>query len=174
MSRAAALAGALAALVALGLVTAAAAQSPAPPTDGWLPFEGTWSAVGTRQTLPTGGERPAAIVHVSGAIVLSSGDGLRRGFQGEAIYFNDGRGLAVGHCVWTDDHGDRIFSELKGQPEQTGTRIAGTVTGGTGRYAGVSGEYAFSWQYVVEAEPGVFQGRTVTLKGRYRPAEVKR
>jgi hypothetical protein len=174
MSRAAALGGALVTLVTLGLATTASAQEPAPLPEGWRAIEGIWSAVGTRQTLPTEGDRPAALVYVSGAIVLTSGDGLRRGFQGEAIYFDDGKGLGAGRCVWTDDHGDRIFSKIKGEQVETGRRVAGTITGGTGRYAGLVGDYTLTWQYVVEAEPGVFQGRTVTLKGRYRPAEVKR
>ena len=47
-------------------------------------------------------------------------------------------------------------------------RIMGTFLGGTGRYAGVTGGYEFSWQYVVEAEDGTIQGRATGLKGRFR------
>ncbi len=41
--------------------------------------------------------------------------------------------------------------------------------GGTGRYAGATGSYEFSWQWVMEAEDGSIQGRAVELKGRVRP-----
>ena len=50
----------------------------------------------------------------------------------------------------------------------TGRRLAGTITGGTGRYAGITGEYSLEWQYVVEGEQGAIQGRAVGLSGRFR------
>jgi len=75
----------------------------------------------------------------------------------------------VGRAVWTDEHGDRLFSRLQGEPLETGKRIVGTITGGTGRYAGLEGEYSFTWQYVVVgAEDGQIQGRGVRLEGRVR------
>jgi hypothetical protein len=147
------------------------AQAPAPASDGWRTFEGSWSAAGRRETLPTEGDRPAAILRLAGSIVLTTGDGLGRGFRGEAIGFFDGRSLSVGRAVWTDDRGDRIFSELRGDAVQTGRRMLGTITGGTGRYAGLTGDYSFAWQYVVQAEEGDIQVRTVGLAGRVRPGE---
>ncbi len=160
------------AFVALAfLALARLATGQASSTDAaWRPFEGEWSAAGTRQTLPTEGAAPAAIVSVSGAVVIGSGEGLSRGFRGEAIFFWDGATLGVGRCVWTDDRGDRIFCALKGDALETGRRITGTLTGGTGRYAGISGEFSFPWQYVVQAEDGVISGRTASLKGRFRLA----
>ena len=44
----------------------------------------------------------------------------------------------------------------------------GTFLGGTGRYAGVTGEYTFRWQTVVDSEDGDVSGRVVDLKGRVR------
>ncbi len=160
-------------LAICGVGWGAVGQAPT-QADGWGVFEGEWSAAGTRQTLPTEGDRPAAIIQVSGSVVMTSGEELRRGFRGEAIFFYDGAKLAVGRCVWTDDRGDRIYSELKGEAVETGARIAGTITGATGRYAGITGQYSFSWQYVVQAEDGVIQGRAVGLKGRFRRGEVPR
>jgi len=52
----------------------------------------------------------------------------------------------------------------------TGRRIVATISGGTGRYAGITGDYTFEWQYVVEAEAGTVQGRAIGLRGRYRAA----
>ncbi len=149
---------------ALGARPSGLAQS----SEAWSTFEGSWSATGARETLPTGGERDAAIVQLSGAVVLTTGTGLAAGFRAQAIGFDDGRTLSAGRAVWTDSRGDRIFSELKGDQLQTGRRIRGTFTGGTGRYAGIVGDYELTWQYVVAGEESVVQGRAVSLTGRFR------
>jgi hypothetical protein len=145
-----------------------------PPAEGWRTFEGTWSATGQRQTLPTEGAQQAAIVRLSGAVVLTGGAGLSRGFRGEAIAFDDGLNVSAGRSVWTDERGDRIFIELKGEPYQRGRRIVGTITGGTGRYAGMAGDLAFTWKYVVAGDAGEVQGLAVGLKGRFRTTEALR
>lgn len=140
------------------------------PPDSWRPFEGAWSASGRRQAIPTETGGSAAIVEVSGAVSLTLGEGLSRGFRAEFVGFDDGQGLSVGRSVWTDERDDRLFSRIKGESLQTGKRFVGTFTGGTGRYAGLEGEYSFTWQYVVSAEDGMIQGRTVGLSGRVRRA----
>jgi opacity protein-like surface antigen len=162
-------------VVAAALLAAAivAAQAPAavpraPAPDAWRSFEGTFSASGQHQAIPTESGRPAMTVQLSGAVAITAGEGLSRGFRGEVIGFDDGGGVTVLRGVWTDGHGDRIFSQLKGETVATGRRIVGTITGGTGRYAGITGEYSFEWQYVVEAEAGTVQGRAIGLRGRYR------
>ena len=148
----------------LGLVLSGDAQ----PTDGWRTFGGSWSATGQQETIPTEGSRAAALIRLSGSLVLTDGEGLSRGFRGEAIGFDDGFATRLGRAVWTDDRGDRVFSELKGEPLETGRRWIGTITGGSGRYANISGDYELSWQYVIRTEDGVFQGRAADLKGRFR------
>ena len=50
----------------------------------------------------------------------------------------------------------------------TGRRFKSVITGGSGRYSGISGEFEFAWQYVVAGEGTAIQGRTLGLKGRYR------
>ncbi len=70
--------------------------------------------------------------------------------------------------MWTDEHGDQAWSEFRGDGTATGARITGTFVGGTGRYAGATGTYEFTWQYVLEAEDGTVQGRAVGLAGRVR------
>lgn len=171
MKRAAVLLPVVVALFAAGPLLGRPSETPS--SDGWRTFAGTWSASGVRQSLPTGGDRVAATVQISGAVVLTLGEGLSKGFRGEAIGFDDGASVSIGRCVWTDERGDRIFSELKGGPMQTGRRFVGTITGGTGRYAGLTGEYAFLWQYVVQAEDGTIQGRAVELEGRVRAGEAR-
>jgi hypothetical protein len=151
-----------------------AAGAQAPAADGWRTFQGTWTATGQLQTLPTEAGRPAAVVRLSGTVTLSGETtALSRGFRGEAIAFDDGRSTNVGRAVWTDARGDRVFSELKGEPLQTGRRISGTITGGTGRYAGVTGDYDLTWQYVVQSEDESVNGRASDLRGRFRIGEAR-
>ena len=65
----------------------------------------------------------------------------------------------------------RCTAELKGEGTAARNRITGTILGGTGRYAGATGAYEFSWQFVMEAEDGSIQGSAVGLKGRVRPGQ---
>jgi len=158
---------------ALLVATALAASGPAsapqtPGGSGSRSFEGTLSATGQRQSIPTESGRPAVTMQLSGPVAITAGEGLRRAFRSEVVGFDDGAGLTVLRGVWTDDHGDRIFSTLRGESVASGRQIAATITGGTGRYAGITGEYSFEWQYVVEAEAGTISGRAIGLRGRYR------
>jgi hypothetical protein len=57
---------------------------------------------------------------------------------------------------------------LKGEFVGTGNQITGTFIGGTGRYAGMTGDYSFKWQYLIDAEDGAVNGRVVDFKGRAR------
>lgn len=140
-----------------------------PPTDGgWHAFAGSWTASGMRHTLHLGGAHRASIVNVSGSMLLGGERSMGVGFRAEVIGLSDDVQGLVGHAVWTDERGDRVFSALKGEKVGTGNRITGTITGGTGRYAGVAGDYEFQWQYVIEAEEGMIQGRAIGLKGRFR------
>jgi hypothetical protein len=161
---------AFAAVCSVAAALAAQAPVPAPqaaPGD-WRTFEGTLSATGQRQSIPTESGRPAVTLQLSGPVAITAGEGLRRAFRSEVVGFEDGAGLTVLRGVWTDDHGDRIFSALRGETVASGRQIAATITGGTGRYAGITGEYSFEWRYVVEAEAGTISGRAIGLRGRYR------
>jgi len=147
---------------------APAAQGAEPATSGQA-FEGTWSAAGQRQTLLTEAGQPAVTIQLSGAVAITIGAGLSRGFRGEVIGFDDGRGAVAGRAVWTDEKGDRIFSVLRGEGmAAAGRQMRGTITGGTGRYAGMTGEYEFRWHYLIAAEGDGVNGRAVDLRGRVR------
>jgi hypothetical protein len=162
------LALAIALVLAVTPVSVPSARQQDAPADGWRPLEGSWTATGQRRVLPVDAERMASTSYLSGALVLAGGAGTARGFQSEIIAFDDGAGISAGRAVWTDERGDRVFSRLAGGGMGAGRRIVGTITGGTGRYTGVEGEYAFEWQFVVDAGEGVIQGSTVGLKGRFR------
>jgi hypothetical protein len=139
-----------------------------PSSGGWRTFEGTWSASGTRQTLELETNHRASIFDLTGSLVLTGDRGLGVGFQSRAIGLTDSLIGMQGRCVWTDEHGDKVYSELKGEFVAAGNHIQGTFVGGTGRYAGVTGEYSFEWSFILESEDGSVGGRAVNLKGRAR------
>lgn len=160
------------------LLFATACSRPTAPAPGipsmseWRAFEGTWSASGTRQTLNIGTNHRASIFDLSGSLLLIGQEGLGVGFQAQAIGFTDSLAGMQGRCVWTDERGDKVYSELKGEFVATGNHIVGTFLGGTGRYAGVTGDYSFQWRFVVESDDGTVGGRAVDLKGRARLASA--
>jgi hypothetical protein len=146
------------------------AQPPAPPAapSDWLEFEGTWNAAGTRRTISLGDGRSSSVVELKGTMLLTGPGRPDVGFLSDTVALVDSSTGLVGRCVWTDENGDQVFSELTGQGAKTNNHLEGTIIGGTGRYAAANGTYGFSWQYVVEAEDGSIQGRAVELKGRVR------
>ena len=154
---------------------AAAGCSPAPQTAGapavgseWRDFEGTWTAAGSRQSIALGADRKASVSMLRGSLVLSGAARPAVGFRAEVVVLNDTATGMVGRAVWTDERGDQAWSELRGEGTATGNRIVGTFIAGTGRYAGVTGQYEFSWRFVLETEDGTVQGQSVGLKGRVR------
>ncbi len=161
------------AAVVLALALAACGQAPQPPVaaappGAWHEFEGTWNGAGTRRFLPLGDGRRAALIDLKGTMLLAGPGKPGAGFRAETIALTDSATGLVGRGVWTDERGDQVFSELRGEGTTAKNRLTGTFVGGTGRFAGVTGDYEFSWQYVVEAEDGSIQGRATGLKGRFR------
>jgi hypothetical protein len=134
----------------------------------WREFEGTCTAVGKREVISLGGARQASIADLNGSLVLSGPSRPAVGFRAEAIVLNDTLTGLVGRAVWTDERGDQVFSELRGEITATSNRLVGTFLGGSGRYAGATGSYEFSWRYLIEDEDGTVQGQCLGLKGRVR------
>ena len=144
------------------------------PTDAqpsvaeWHEFQGTWTATGSRQAIRLGADRRASIADFDGTLLLAGASRPAVGFRAEALVLNDSATGMVGRSVWTDDRGDQVYSELRGDVTATGNRIVGTFIGGTGRYAGASGTFEFSWRFVLESEDGTVQGQSLGLKGKVR------
>jgi hypothetical protein len=134
-------------------------------------FEGTWNAAGTRRTIPLGNDRKGSIIDLRGTMLLTGADRPDVGFRVDVIGLVDSETGLVGRGVWKDEHGDQVFSELKGEGTKEKNHIEGKVLGGTGRFVGVTGSYEFSWEYVIESEDGSIQGRTVGLRGHYQLAQ---
>ncbi len=135
-------------------------------------FTGNWTMTGNRQlmTLDTG--RQAGIFKLTGSLLLTGKQRLTAGFKAEVIGFSDTATGMTARCVWTDERGDKVFSELRGESVVPGTLIEGHFVGGTGRYAGVSGDYTFRWQRLADAGDGDVSGRVVGLEGSARLATL--
>jgi len=160
----------------LGLAFAAAACGPATQSSrlaaapgGELEFRGSWNGAGRRHTISLGEDRIGSIVNLKGTMLLAGPGRPGVGFQSEVIGLTDSATGFQGRSVWTDEHGDQVYSELRGEGTAAKNRIAGTILSGTGRYAGVTGSYEFSWQWVMEGEDGAVHGRAVDLQGRVQP-----
>lgn len=148
-----------------------ATESPPPPdqTGEWREFAGSWNATGSRKSISLGPDRRGSVLDLRGTMLLSGSGRPGVGFHAEVIALVDSATGLTGRGVWTDEHGDQVFSELQGEGTADRNHITATILGGTGRYAGATGAYEFSWQWVMEAEDGSIQGRAVELKGRVRP-----
>jgi hypothetical protein len=163
-------------VVAIALAAVACGPVTEPPKSvaaagAWREFVGSWNAAGTRHTIPLGADRRGSIIELRGTMLLAGPERPGVGFLSETIALVDSETGLVGRSVWTDERRDQVFSDLKGEGTAARNRITGTILGGTGRYAGATGSYEFSWEFVTEAEDGSIQGRAVDLKGRVRPGQ---
>jgi hypothetical protein len=163
-------------VLTIAIVAAACGPTVEPPKASmsageWREFEGSWNAAGSRKTIPLGAKRRGALIDLSGSMLMAGPGRPGVGFRSEVIALVDSETGLVGRSVWTDENGEQVFSEIKGEGTAAKNRITGTFLGGTGRYAGATGSYEFSWQFVIEAEDGSIQGSAVGLKGRVRRGE---
>ena len=164
------------------LVLVACTPSPPPPTASSgaegpqeRHFTGTWSITGNRQTLDMGPDHRAEIFRLGGSLMLAGDHRPGLAFRSDIIGLRDNQTGMQARSVWTDERGDQVFSELRGGAGGPGHPIEGRFVGGTGRYAGVSGQYTFKWRALVESEDGSVSGRVVDLEGWARidaPAET--
>jgi hypothetical protein len=161
-------------MVALALAATACGPS-SEPSKSAVPaageageFEGSWNAAGNRRTIPLGAERRGSIIDLRGSMLLAGPGRPGVGFRADVIALVDSETGLIGRGLWTDEKGEQVFSELKGEGTAAKNKITGTILGGTGRYAGVTGSYEFSWQIVLETEDGSIQGNATGLKGRFQ------
>ena len=71
----------------------------------------------------------------------------------------------VGRAVWTDERGDQVFSELRGEGTAARQPDRRDVPRRHRALRGATGTYEFSWRYVLEAEDGTRARHAVGLKG---------
>jgi hypothetical protein len=101
--------------------------------------------------------------------------GLSRNDKGSGMFHNlgmrcwgfidiiDSKASSIGRCVEADAEGDQIFSTF----ENKAGVGAHTLTGGTGKYAGISGQQAFSSVSIVKGPDGV-SVMTIALKATWQ------
>jgi len=142
------------------------ASEPGPAGGEWHEFQGTWTAAGSRYSMRLGRDRQASIANFNGSLLLTGTSRPAVGFRAEALVLNDSVTGMVGRAVWTDERGDQLYSELRGEGSATGNKIVGSFLGGTGRYAGARGTYEFSWRFVLQNEDGNVAGESLGLRGR--------
>lgn len=142
------------------------------PSDTIYSFTGTWTAIGRHHTMQLGPGRQATLFNYTGSILLGGPQKLKTGFKAEVIGITDNATGMQGRCVWTDETGDKVFSEISSPAATADIPIDGRFIGGTGRYRGASGAYSFKWQRLVNNEDGEVSGRVVDLKGwvRFEPS----
>jgi hypothetical protein len=155
-------------VVLTGCIDSPRSLKPSTTISEWHEFAGTWNASGSRDIMRLGGDRRASISTYSGTLMLAGPSRPDIGFRSEAIVFTDSATGLVGRAVWTDEHGDAAFSELRGEGTAINNRIVGTFVGGTGRFAGARGGYEFAWKFVLDNGEGGVQGQSVGLHGRLR------
>ena len=97
------------------------------------------NAAGSRYTISLGEDRFGSIVNLKGTMLLAGPGRPGVGFQSKGIGLVDSATGFQGRSVWTDEHGDQVFSELQGEGTAATNRVKGTILSGTGRYAGATG-----------------------------------
>lgn len=152
-------------LAGVGAVPSARSAS---EESGWHEFSGIWTAAGRRQDIALGSDRRASVADYSGSLMLYGTSRPALGFRAEAVVFNDSATGLIGRAVWTDEADNHVYSELRSEAAPGGNRIVGTFVGGSGRYEGASGTYAFSWRFLLEGEDGVVQGQSTEFSGKVR------
>lgn len=158
----------LALLATLASVSCDRRSSPVPERSApgeVLHFTGTWTSKGNRQIMHLGSERQASIFSYTGSLLLGGEQRFKKGFKAEILGFTDSKHGMQGRCVWTDEQGEKVYSELQSEASNPEQLITGRFIGGTGRYARTIGEYSFKWQRLASNEDGEVNGRVVDMKG---------
>lgn len=156
-------------LAACGPSTPGPAATPAPSPVVAAPesrnFTGVGTLSGTRQTLDMGPGRRIEGFRLGGTLMLTGEQRLGLAFRSDFIGLSDSQTGLQARSVWTDERGEQVFSTLSSASTGAGNLIQGRIVGGTGRFAGLDGEYRFTWQPLVIAEDGSVSGRVLDLKG---------
>ncbi len=135
-------------------------------------FEGNWDVEGTTESMEID-DGQISIYRVEGPVkITNSSSGLAREFSSRCVGVSDEETGGIGRCVWVDSAGESLFLELSGEiigPMGTTREAVGIVIGGTGKYAGLQGEFEADflfWESVLE--PGKITLRNTSFKGSWK------
>jgi hypothetical protein len=135
-------------------------------------FKGGWIANGTRTPFPFGDGRQVFTFRIAGHVNLQTALSKKKDYWSECVGLADSVTGIVGRCVWKDLAGPEIYITLQSDRLQQGSQVNGSIVGGTGPFAGISGDVSFNWSSVIfqtDAE-GIanVSGQSKNLSGRYR------
>lgn len=134
-------------------------------------FTGTWVANGSKEPLSFGESRETALFKVSGLVNLKDDIGKEKEFWASCIGLADSETGSDIRCVWRSLDGQEIYLTLKGKRMEAGSRISGSIVGGTGSLKGITGTLDFTWSDMsflqVNAETGI-SGFSKDLNGSYQ------
>lgn len=84
-------------------------------------------------------------IHRNGLVILSTGRATQLGtFRQRELLFLSPDGTLVGQLVFLTDSGDQLYANVRGQFISRSMAVGRyQLTGGTGRFRGVSGEASF-------------------------------
>jgi len=135
-------------------------------------FSGTWIANGKRTAFPFGPDRQVYTFEASGHVNLETALGKKKDYWAKCVGLSDSATGSVARCVWKDLAGPELYLVLQSDRLQQDNLVSGTIVGGTGLLAGVTGELSFTWSAMtfVEEASGVttMTGQTLDLSGSYR------
>jgi hypothetical protein len=135
-------------------------------------FKGSMIANGTRTPFPFADGRQVFTFKLGGHVSLQTPLGRKRDYWSECIGLADTTTGVVGRCVWKDLDGPEIYLTIQSDRLQQGSQVTGTIVGGSGKLAGISGELSFNWSSVITQTDadGIVNvtGQTRNLGGSYR------
>jgi len=134
-------------------------------------FKGNWIANGTRTPFPFGDDRQVFTFKISGHVSLQSSLARKKDYWSECVGLVDSVTGLTGRCVWKDLAGPEIYITVQSDRLQQGSLVTGTIVGGSGKLAGISGDMSFNWSSVIsQTEDGVatVTGETRNLGGHFR------
>jgi hypothetical protein len=135
-------------------------------------WKGTYTAFGTSKATAIGKNRLLLVFDENG---LSVSDGI---FDHTTWHcwglgdFTSGAGEAHGYCVGTDPTGDQVVLNFADEKHPLGQKIikgSFTLTGGTGKYAGITGTASYNDDGAMfkTTEKGTYVGHN-TNEGTYK------
>ena len=134
------------------------------PTEGDLDSTFTWTALDlTSQPAPDGGTTSVVQAHL---VLTSNKGGPIDKLAGTCLLKGLSRGQdwsAVGDCALKDADGDLLFESI----EETADKGKAVLTGGTGKFAGMTGEHDYTTTWFSSIHDGENQG-IGTKKGHWK------
>ncbi len=127
----------------------------AQPTEGEIDSSFTWSSVDIA-TIPAARDGTVSLSEVR-LVLTANHPGLIDRLAGTCLLKGIAHGEdweATGDCAFADADGDRLFESLT----ETGGKGHSVLTGGTGKFAGITGELDYTTTWYASLRAGENQG----------------